>query len=161
MFSFVVLFTFFIGWYIYIYLFCFLFFFLLSLFDILPIIIICIMKKATTVLHFRCLLLSEVMVNLYRWTYLQTKFLGLSPNCIGTSSNWYELEVVRVDDGTSWHGMSWQWYELTGYHLFQRCFTHTKLTSKVHQLMKTKRSKVYNNPQSIIVMVKSTNFNFN
>ena len=45
------------------------------------------MKKATTVLHFCGLIISEVM--------------GLSPNCIGTSLQWYELEVVRVDDGTS------------------------------------------------------------
>ena len=150
-----------VGIYIYLFVFVFCFFSCWVCLIILPIIIIWIMKKATTILHFRGLILSDVMINLYRWTYLQTKFLDLSPNCIGTSSNWYELEVVRVDDGTSWHGMSWQWYELTGYHLFQRCFTHTKLTSKVHQLMKTKRSKIYNNPQSIIVIVKSTNINFN
>jgi hypothetical protein len=30
-----------------------------------------------------------------------------------------------------------------------------------HQLMKTKRSKIYNNPKSIIVMNKSANINFN
>ena len=34
---------------------------------------------------------------------------------IGKSLQWYELEVVRVDDGTSLHGTSWQWYELTSY----------------------------------------------
>jgi hypothetical protein len=48
--------------------------------------------------------------------------------------------------------MSWQWYELTGYHLFQRCFTHTKLTSKVHQLMNSSclfHYPYYNNRQYI------------
>ena len=49
------------------------------------------MKMATTVLHFRGLILSEVMANLYRSTYLKTKFLGLSPNCIGTSLQRYEF----------------------------------------------------------------------